>query len=369
MLLYLKNNKIITSLILVITLVSAVFVFDKKPNTIIAQTSNSKLSGYAWSDNIGWIHFATSTSAQNMVEVGTDGFLNGYAWSDNIGWIKFGGLSSFPSSGTNAKLTGVNLIGWARACAGTVNGDCNSATRTDGWDGWIALSDPSGNEDYGVQFNNPQGSNPSFAWGSDVIGWIDFSGVTNQSSIINGQCRTYPAGSPQLPTLPGDGDLCISGTLDELIETRITAFNPTVNNPYDYSYTWNCNGYNGGTNDLNCSVTTDIQRSSGSGLIHINARLNPSIVNSGQKCYAGIVENSSVINSIIASSTCEVYKESDLNTAIDSAKNPASLDQDNWPGVDPGYDYKVICKDNITETSTHSSKNLKCLLNPKIKEI
>jgi hypothetical protein len=364
-----KNNKIISAASFIFILVFMFLLSQADISKTDAQTSTSKLSGYAWSDTIGWISFDSSTNGNNEVSIDTNGNLNGYAWSENVGWIKFGNLSNFPSSGTNAKLTGVNLTGWARACAGTENGDCNSVTRTDGWDGWIALSDPTGNEAYGVQFNNPQGNNPSFAWGSDVIGWIDFSGVTGQSLLVNGQCRTYPAGTPQLPSLPGDADLCISGTLSDLTETRITAFNQTVNNPYDYSYSWNCLGVSGGTDGLNCSVTTDIQRASGLGPITIGARLNPSIVNKGQTCQASIVESSNVLDLINASSTCEIYKASDLDTPIDQTKNPASASSDNWPNVEPGYDYKVVCKDNSTQAQTYTSKTLKCLLNPSVKEI
>jgi len=112
----------------------------------------------------------------------TTGILSGYAWSDNIGWIKFGGLSSFPvGAGTipqNAQLISNKLVGWARACAGTVNGNCSTMeSRTDGWDGWISLGGTSvdGIYSYSVLLNGTDFS--GFAWGSDVVGWIDFTGV------------------------------------------------------------------------------------------------------------------------------------------------------------------------------------------------
>ena len=83
-------------------------------------TSGKYLTGYAWSDNIGWISFATSTYNQDGVSIDSSGNISGYAWSDNIGWIKFGGLSvNFPSgSGTqsqDANINGNNFKGWARA--------------------------------------------------------------------------------------------------------------------------------------------------------------------------------------------------------------------------------------------------------------
>ena len=129
-------------------------------------TSNKYFTGYAWSDNIGWISFATSTNGNNQVTIDSStGDLNGYAWSDNIGWVKFGGLSGFPGSGSNANFNGSNITGWARACAGTINSDCNSSDRTDGWDGWINFYNLS---------KDPSNNISGYAWGSDVVGWINF---------------------------------------------------------------------------------------------------------------------------------------------------------------------------------------------------
>ncbi len=87
-----------------------------------AQTTPTPgLSGWAWSDNVGWICFfkdATYCPGAN-VSANASGALTGYAWSDSIGWIQFGGLSGFPSgSGTtaaNAKVSGSTLTGWVRA--------------------------------------------------------------------------------------------------------------------------------------------------------------------------------------------------------------------------------------------------------------
>lgn len=133
----------------------------------------TSVAGYAWSDTVGWIDLAPAGSG--VTKNDDDGTLAGYAWSDNIGWIKFGGLSGFPSGG-NAQVSGNNVTGWARACAGTLSGDCNSMTsRADGWDGWISL----GGANYGATYSN--GGFSGHAWGSDVVGWIDFSAGTPPS--------------------------------------------------------------------------------------------------------------------------------------------------------------------------------------------
>lgn len=151
--------------------------YATKPNSVDAQitttsststsTTQTRLSEYAWSENIGWISFKDGL---RPVTVSIDGSLNGYAWSENIGWIQFGGLSGFPSTtnGSNAKIVGNSLTGWARVVSGfTPSGVDNRG----GFDGWISLS----GSNYGVTIN---GNNfGGYAWGSDVVGWVDFSGV------------------------------------------------------------------------------------------------------------------------------------------------------------------------------------------------
>ncbi len=170
-------------LVIVITLLS-LNLFSQTNKVKISQADTTRsFSGYAWSSTIGWIDMS-------QVTVSSTGLVSGYGWSPNIGWIKFGGLSGFPTGGgtlgVNAILSGNTFTGWARACSGTVNKDCNSADRTDGWDGWISL----GGTGYGVSLSTPGvTSTPliGYAWGATNIGWIDMSGA----SLTNNTC---PAG-------------------------------------------------------------------------------------------------------------------------------------------------------------------------------
>lgn len=167
-----------------------------------APQSGTAITGYGWSDTIGWISMNCSNDSSCGVNnygvtIDASGNLSGYAWSENIGWIKFGGLSSFPSgSGTsaaNAQVTGTNLTGWARACAGTAGGDCSSMTsRSDGWDGWIALSGAG----YGPTLS---GSNFSgYAWGDVNLGWIDFSGVSTTYQACSSTQGYYCSGNTSM---------------------------------------------------------------------------------------------------------------------------------------------------------------------------
>ena len=187
------------------------FVIFALPSVASAGIEDN-ISAWAWSSNIGWISMncinvrGSCTASNYGVNKNDDGTLSGYAWSSNIGWIKFGGFSESPSdfpkgSGTQPKNANINLgngklQGWVRACAGTVNGDCTGASRTDGWDGWISLAGTTtSGAPYGVTLDGNVSTFASqytcltdCAWGSDVVGWVDFSGVRIEATVDPSTC-------------------------------------------------------------------------------------------------------------------------------------------------------------------------------------
>lgn len=61
----------------------------------VVNDGNGNLSGYAWSENAGWISFSCNDSAScGTVSYGVTidsetGEFSGYAWGANVGWIKF----------------------------------------------------------------------------------------------------------------------------------------------------------------------------------------------------------------------------------------------------------------------------------------
>lgn len=147
------------------------------PGSVFSQTI--ALTGYAWSDTIGWISLNCSNTSScgtsnYAVSVATNGDLTGYAWSDNIGWIQFGNLSigAMPSgsgtTATNANFSNGAMSGWIRALSAD----------SLGWDGWISLK----GSGYGVITTN--GVFGGYAWGSDVVGWIDFSPALGQCTAV-----------------------------------------------------------------------------------------------------------------------------------------------------------------------------------------
>jgi hypothetical protein len=139
-----------------------------------AQSANS-ISGYAWSDNIGGISLGGANYGLSVASDGS-GTISGYAWSDNIGWVS-ANESGCPSGTCTPRLQNGVLTGWLKALAGGTVG-------SGGWDGWVSLS----GSGYGV---TQSGNNFSgYAWGSDIVGWTDFSFATVQLQAC------YPNANP-----------------------------------------------------------------------------------------------------------------------------------------------------------------------------
>lgn len=126
-----------------------------------------------------------------------NGNMSGDGWSSNIGWVSFNRSetgnppSDDPGSGSGAiaKINMSNgsqsgkITGWARVLSAM-------SDTTDGWDGWIHLSDnnsnpsrhPSGpsyiDGSRGVTYNPNAGTIVGYGWGSQVVGWVKFVAVT-----------------------------------------------------------------------------------------------------------------------------------------------------------------------------------------------
>lgn len=143
----------------------------------IALAVEGDITGYAWSDNIGWVSFScandSSCATSNYgVNIGADNVLTGYAWSDNIGWISFNSsdLIGCPSGTCNASLVNNKIIGWAKQI-------------NDSETGWIKLGpiDIAGT-DYGVTVTGEDVT--GYAW-SDVFGWLSFNCANNSECGVS----------------------------------------------------------------------------------------------------------------------------------------------------------------------------------------
>ncbi|MCK4781560.1 hypothetical protein KAS79_01375 [Candidatus Parcubacteria bacterium] len=185
---------------------------------------SDNVSGWAWSENIGWISFncvnenwcATSSYGVDIDE--TTGVFFGYAWAGGgedadgtpkptIGWIAFAdydgsgtegdagdnnaGFPCFPNCEAKIDTITNEVSGWARALA-----------HGDGWDGWIKLrKDPTdAGADYGVSLNISSGELEGFAWGGGtVVDSISFNHLNcdpDNDGFSNGVGACPIAGTP-----------------------------------------------------------------------------------------------------------------------------------------------------------------------------
>lgn len=156
--------------------------------------NNVDVVGYAWANTpqsagdpgtgtdqgLGWISMSGTAGDGSPYGVQIDldtGNFSGYAWIGNgevvnegsTGWIDFAPTSGFPGDpqhGVRKEASGT-LTGWAKVIS-MYNENPNT--------GWIKMSKDAsdGGADYSVTVV-ADGTFSGYAWGSDVIGWVDFA--------------------------------------------------------------------------------------------------------------------------------------------------------------------------------------------------
>jgi hypothetical protein len=166
---------------------AAVLMYSTAPAQVQASTGSNAglLTGYAWSENIGWISF-NGANYGVFVSPSDGKTLTGYAWSSNIGWISFNAADTSSCGSGGATLAGtkplVSLSGWARAIAG-------GTSSAGGWDGCISLA----GSGYGAQAGSYSqagggGLLQGYAWGSSVVGWVQFDPAQGGVHLLLKEC-------------------------------------------------------------------------------------------------------------------------------------------------------------------------------------
>lgn len=251
---------LLIALIIILAVISATdFNVYKEANADVSHN----MSGYAWSDTIGWISFnCINTDSCSTLNYGvgindSNGELFGYAWSSNIGWITFNEneLANCPSSLCRARLVNGALTGWARALS-------YSDTESGGWNGWISFNcidtGSCSTSNYGVTLSGSEFG--GYAWGSAIIGWINFKPTNTSSGVQYGgvikstltaslsSSQTYvPKGNPV--TLTWTSTLATSCLGDEFSTDGEVSGEVVVNPNSTTIYTLTCNNDFGSENE------------------------------------------------------------------------------------------------------------------------
>lgn len=224
------------------------------------------VAGWLWSNSgdgtnitaVGYISMNSTNlggSTNYGVSVPSNGPVSGYAWSENLGYIDFAPAAPYPGAPSNSVTrTGNSLSGWARF------EEIEKAAKTGnsgGWQGWIKMSGTGQNgTPYGVTIDPTTGKLSGYAW-SEELGAISFD--SNGGSGGSGGLTGYGATIPMPPVL----------SLTAFPSARIL-LNPgetVATNPKSINISWDIWGQNinsctrvcknaSGT-DINCSGWTN----------------------------------------------------------------------------------------------------------------
>lgn len=163
----------IAALLAALALVAlALLAYPASSRAVIASPPGSgPITGWAWSDTIGWIDLNCSNDSSCAtsnygLSIAGDGTLSGYAWSDNVGWVSANAadLSGCPTAPCTARMSGSTMAGWLKALSA-------NDSQSGGWDGFVSLS--GSNPSYGPTLDT--GIFSGFSWGDTNIGWVDWS--------------------------------------------------------------------------------------------------------------------------------------------------------------------------------------------------
>jgi hypothetical protein len=177
-----------------------------------AEAATYPLDGYAWSENIGWIHFKGST--YGVIVDSANGIFSGHAWSENMGWLSFNqsDLSGCPSGTCRAHLDTQSgaVTGWAKWL---ITGE------------WVHLSGPNYGVTYSVQSNKFSG----YSFGDTYTGLMKWSNNNPLYEVVSQGPIVAP---PEAPT-------------NLIIDTANPTGKPVTKTTIDLKWTDNASGETG----------------------------------------------------------------------------------------------------------------------------
>lgn len=178
---------------IILIFIAGFFLFHSNAPEMVKAGTSDNVSGFAWSENIGWISFnctnTDSCAASNYgININTStGAFSGYGWSENIGWIDFSQV-----------MFDINSF--------KVSGRARALSYGNGWDGWIKLAKSAGDSgrNYEVLVDKQTGDFQGWAWGSDVVGWVSFNGPNYK--VVTSLSFNRPPNKPGLDPDYPDGE-------------------------------------------------------------------------------------------------------------------------------------------------------------------
>ncbi len=276
--------------------------------------------------------------------------------------------------------TGGALEGWARACSVFVD-NCTGILKPDselgGWDGWISMSGlgPDGasgtSDDYGVTHNSGTGQLTGFAWGADVVGWINFC-----ADPTTGACVTIDSLNAICTPSDASGDGIFN--VGEGVTWQASVVSGGVS-PYSYSYIWsspsaNVNGQTTGTVpdsgyssaqtvDASVKITDNTSGKSGTGVCSIDVRdvNNPTlmVIVNGSNGATGVANSNPdpIIGTIdgcsVASGSCSGQYNLSSDVIVTATPNDNPNDVPNkysfsWSDCEPAWVSGSNCSVTMT---------------------
>jgi hypothetical protein len=183
------------------------------------------------------------------------GNLSGYAWSSNIGWVDANPTSGYPDApahGLRINMGNGMISGWMRACGGAANmpAACNGGS-VDGWDGWIKITDAKVVQ--GGVIKNDAETEGGWAWGGDVVGWVQFYNTATDNGVIAPHVDCDLTANPSAIVLPESSTLTwscnsyatVNGCSIDSTNNLPTSGNRTVSPSVNATYTLSCRGLGG----------------------------------------------------------------------------------------------------------------------------
>ena len=271
-----------SSALLLVAILLTVVLFSS-PHLARSTTTPTGVTGYAWSDTIGWISLdchtggptgndVCATSGNYHLAIASDGTVSGYAWSDNIGWVSANSADiATCASGATSNISNGAWTGWLRAIGGGVPANPQNG----GWDGCISMKDTNASPRWAVTYDQvtgvfaPCSGGSSCAWGSDVVGWTDLSKAQVTLGACSQSCSC--SGSTLICTCPSSSNTCVSPTLCPVGGNACVAPNGWIKaNPgivtknARTSITWSAGVMKSGTS---CTVTSDANSDSWNSLV------------------------------------------------------------------------------------------------------